>query len=80
MNRIDLLTQLRQRWAGGLIAGVLIGAVLVRGVFQQPASAAPEGGARVWAFAWVGVVYGLADAVLLTVVPVLAVFASPVGG
>ncbi len=68
----DLKRLLLQRWAVGVLGGMALGAILIRGVTLQPESEVPSGWALVAALAWYGVVYGLADAILLNVVPVLA--------
>ena len=68
--------QLRRRWRAGLVGGLVFGAVLAYGVSGQPASARPEGAHLAAALIWLGVVYGTADALLITVVPVLAVYGS----
>lgn len=73
-HRISPLTQLRRRWVAGMIGGVVIGALLARTVVDQPASRAPVGADLAFALAWEGVVYGAVDALLLSVVPVLAVY------
>jgi hypothetical protein len=73
---IDVATQLRRRWLAGVIGGLLIGAVLARTVFLQPASARPDGVALGAALAWEGTVYGTLDALLLSVLPVLCIYGS----
>ena len=70
------MTQLRQRWPAGLVVGLLAGAVLTYGVQQQAPSTRPLGSALVGSLAWLGLVYGALDAVLLSVVPVLTVYGS----
>jgi hypothetical protein len=77
---IDPLVQLRRRWPGGLIAGALTGALLARTVLSQPASARPGGANLAWALLWDGGLYGIIDALLLNVLPVLIVYgARPAG-
>jgi hypothetical protein len=77
---IDPATQLRRRWATGLVAGVLVGALLVWTVLRQPESARPGGVGLLWALAWDGALYGAVDAVLLTVIPVLAIYGARSAG
>lgn len=68
--------QFRRRWAGGLVAGALIGALLARTVVTQPASVRPSGANLVWALLWDGGLYGIVDALLLSVLPVLLVYGA----
>lgn len=67
---IHLAGYLTQRWRTGLIAGLAIGALLTMNVMAQPGSTQPSGPHLVWAFFWLGVVYGVVDALLLSVLPV----------
>jgi hypothetical protein len=68
--------QVRRHWRAGVVGGVLVGLVLAHGVQAQPASPRPTGIALAGALAWLGVVYGALDALLLTVVPVISVYGS----
>lgn len=76
IERIDPRVQLRRRWLAGVLVGTLAGALLARTVLLQPGSPRPAGGALAWALLWDGALYGIADALLLSVVPVLAVYGS----
>lgn len=67
------LKQLIGRWPYGLIGVGLATFLLLRNIQGQPASAVPEGGQLILALAWVGLVYGMIDGLLLNVMPVLAV-------
>jgi hypothetical protein len=80
--RLDWWTQFRRRWRSGLVGGVLLGVLLARTVMAQPGSPGPEGTGMFWAIAWYGVLYGVVDALLLNILPVLEVYrARPqVGG
>jgi hypothetical protein len=70
---LDLREHLLHRWLWGLIGALLSGAAVVANVRSQPGSPAPEGLGLLGALLWLGLVYGLADALLLSVMPVLAV-------
>jgi hypothetical protein len=77
---IDPRVQLRRRWLGGLIAGALTGALLARTVLSQPASARPRGVNLAWALFWDGGLYGIIDALLLNILPVLIVYGARSAG
>lgn len=58
-------------WSG--LAGALVaGAVTAGFVLTGPASPSPAGAALVWPALWLGLAYGAIDALLLTVMPVVA--------
>jgi hypothetical protein len=63
-----------RRPRAGLTAGLIAGAVAVQFVLSGPGSPRPEGMELVWAVLWTGVVYGVVDALLLTVMPIFAVW------
>jgi len=73
-HHISFRVQFGRRWLGGLLVGILVGSPLVRNVMSQPGSPAPAGAALGWDLAWLGVAYGTADAMLLTVIPVLMLY------
>jgi hypothetical protein len=64
---------LRHRPVVALGIGILLGAVLMVGVISGPGGISPAGARLVTALGWYGLVYGGADALLLTVIPVAAV-------
>jgi hypothetical protein len=70
------MVQLRRRWPFGLLVGLLLGAILAQGVLGPPPSPRPTGGALGGALLWLAVVYGVVDALLLSVVPVLALYGT----
>jgi hypothetical protein len=72
-TEIDLLDRLAQDWVWGVIAGVIVGAFLVRNVRTQPASRQSKGGDLALDLAWLGLAYGLIDALFLNVMPVIAI-------
>lgn len=69
---LSIVNLLRHNWYWGVIGAVLVGAFTVRNILSQPASAHAEGLPLIFELLWVGVVYGLVDALLLSVLPVLA--------
>ena len=73
LARVDPVAECRRRPLLGMLAGLALGLVLLLGVAGQPGGPAPRGTALVAALGWYAGVYGVADAMLLTVIPVLAV-------
>lgn len=71
LNPIPLFTQ---NWGWGLLAGAIVGALLVRNVRSQPASARSTDAGLLFDVLWVGLGYGAVDALFLNVMPVVAVW------
>jgi hypothetical protein len=63
----------RRRLPVASATGLLLGTVLAVGVIAGPGAERPAGVHLATALGWYGIVYGVADAVLLTIIPVLAV-------
>jgi hypothetical protein len=76
IGRVHPAVQMRRHWRAGLVGGIVVGMILAYGVMAQPVSPRPRGMALVGALGWLGVVYGVLDALLLSVVPVLSVYGS----
>jgi hypothetical protein len=73
---IGVGTQLQRRWKAGLAGGLIVGGLLAQRVLALPGARGSEDPALAAHLVWLGLVYGLADAVLLSVLPVLAVYGS----
>jgi hypothetical protein len=71
-NRIGVHQLLRRHTWRGLAGAVILGAFMAWSMQRQPASVAPQGSGLVLALAWLGLVYGIVDALLLNVLPVVA--------
>ncbi len=69
---LSIINLLRHNWVWGIIGAVILGMFTVRNILSQPASARAEGLPLAFDLLWTGVVYGLIDALLLSVLPVLA--------
>jgi hypothetical protein len=67
---------LTRNWRYGVALAVLFGAVLVAIALKEGATSRPHGWTFAAALAWRGVVYGLADGLLLSTFPILVVFAA----
>ena len=80
LTRTDPGAVARRRWRRGLVTGVVLGLALIRGVTMQPSSAIAGGGGLVTGIVWFGLVYGMVDGVLLSVIPVHVFSASRLGG
>jgi hypothetical protein len=73
-NEIDVFAFLGENWIWGIVAGVVVSIFLVNNVRSQPASRQTTGGELVFDIAWLGLAYGLIDALFLNVMPVLAIW------
>lgn len=76
----DLRTAITRRWPWavglGLGAGALLSFIVLR---TEDATTRPDGAELVAQVAWRGIVYGLADGLLLSAFPILVVFAAFAG-
>lgn len=71
---------LRRRWPLAVTLGAVFAGVLAFVVVRtDDATARPEGLELAWALVWRGLMYGGMDALLLSVFPILAVFAAASG-
>ena len=67
---------LTRNWRAGVALAVLFGGVMVAVALKEGATSRPHGWTFVGALLWRGVVYGLADGLLLSTFPILVVFAA----
>ncbi len=63
---------IRHNWIWGLAGAALLAVFLVRNILSQPVSQRTKGGMLAFDILWLGVIYGLTDALLLSVFPVAA--------
>ena len=76
----DLVAAVQRRWIAALSLGIAVAGVLTVMVLRtEDATARPEGIDLMAAIAWRGVVYGITDGLLLSVFPILVVFAAFTG-
>ncbi len=76
----DLVAAARRRWLAALLLGIAVAAVLAAMVVRtEDTTARPDGLELAAAVAWRGIVYGLTDGLLLSVFPILVVFAAFAG-
>jgi hypothetical protein len=75
-SEIDLVAEFRHGWVWGLLGAGIAGAFVTRNVLAQPSSPKQEGAGLLFDLLWLGVVYGAVDALLLSVLPVLATWQS----
>jgi hypothetical protein len=67
---------LTRSWRAAVALAVLFGGVMVAVALKETATSRPHGWPFVGALLWRGVVYGLADGLLLSTFPILVVFAA----
>ncbi|HYF26325.1 MAG TPA: hypothetical protein VD931_11355 [Baekduia sp.] len=73
---LDLRATVARHWKLGTALGLVVGAVLVRNVLSEDATARPDGAYFIFELVWRGGLYGMVDALLLTVLPCLVVLRS----
>lgn len=73
------LVLLARNWLWGVVLGLAFATVMAGIVLNEPATAHPGGLDFVAAITWRGLLYGLADGVILSAFPILAVFAAFAG-
>jgi hypothetical protein len=70
----DIVAQFTTKWMWGVLGAAVVGFIAVRDVLKQQ----PYPRRRKWGFAidllWPGLAYGLADGMLLSVFPIMAVY------
>jgi hypothetical protein len=76
----DLVAAMKRRWLAALLLGLAAAAVLVAMVLRtEDATSRPDGIELAAAIAWRGILYGVTDGLLLSVFPILVVFAAFAG-
>jgi hypothetical protein len=76
----DLVAAIKRRWAWAVgLGAVFAGVMAFMAIRTEDATARPDGLELVGAVLWRGVVYGAADGLLLSVFPILVVFAAFAG-
>jgi hypothetical protein len=73
-SRLDVGQLVRRHWRLGLAGATVAGVVMAVGVQRMDASPRATGGELLFDLLWLGVVYGVADALLLNVLPVVGVW------
>lgn len=63
---------LRHNWVWGIVGAVILAVLTIKNVLSQPASPRSQGFTLALDLFWSGFLYGLTDALLLSVLPVLA--------
>jgi hypothetical protein len=76
----DLVAATRRRWMWAVGLGVVVAGVMTLMVLRtEEATSRPDGLALIGAVLWRGVLYGVTDGLLLSVFPILVVFAAFAG-
>jgi hypothetical protein len=73
VNRINISEALLHNWYWGLVGALITGAFVIKNVFTQPSSKKSSGIELLVDIVWSGLTYGLIDALLLSVLPILAI-------
>lgn len=76
----DLVAAIKRRWVWAVgLGAVFAGVMAFMAIRTEDATARPDGLELIGAVLWRGVVYGAVDGLLLSVFPILAVFAALAG-
>jgi len=70
----NIISQMTHHWAWGLLGALVAGYFAVRHVFGQPSSPRRNGASLLLDLLRPGLIYGTADAMLLSVIPVIVVY------
>jgi hypothetical protein len=72
-NNINIKELVLHNWYWGLLGAIVAGAFVIRNVYSQPASKRSTGLALLLDISWTGIAYGLIDALLLSILPIIVV-------
>jgi hypothetical protein len=75
-ERVNPFVQLTRRWMGGLVVGAALGAVMVSGSSPVMSAFRTTGPAVALEVLWSGLMYGTAIALVVNVLPVIAIYGS----
>jgi hypothetical protein len=76
----DLVAASKRRWILAVVLGLVVAGVMAAMVLRtEDATTRPEGVELVGALVWRGILYGVADGLLLSAFPILVVFAAFAG-
>jgi hypothetical protein len=78
-TKLDIGQCIHHRWGWGVIGGIIAGLFAIQSVMRQPLSPTPQGATLVIDLLWLGLVYGTVDGLLLSVLPVFAVWEALTG-
>lgn len=71
---LDVGEVVRRNWKWSLLAAVPVSAFVVMNVLSEDATARPHGFYFAWTLGWRGVLYGMADALLLSAFPAMVAY------
>lgn len=71
-NDISFKDIITRNWYWGLLGATVAGIFVIKNVVSQPSSEKNKGVDLLTDIIWAGLIYGLADALLLSIIPVLA--------
>jgi hypothetical protein len=73
LNKLNVKDIILYNWYWGLLGAIIAGGFVIKNVLSQPSSERQKGIALLSDILWPGFTYGLIDALLLSVLPILAV-------
>jgi hypothetical protein len=80
MNHISFRRFLTTRWKSGLVGALICGGLVAQNIISQSTSEVSRGWTLLFDLLWSGIAYGVADSLLLSVIPMNAVVADEGNG
>lgn len=71
LNNFSFSELIIYHWPWGVLAGAIVGAIVAKHISSQPFSRTAQKGKLLFEIIWLGICYGVIDALFLNVIPVL---------
>jgi len=73
-SKLNIFSLIIENWIWGVIAGFVVGGLLVKNVMSQSSPKAPIENNSILDYLWLGLTYGIIDSLFLNILPVLMIW------